>query len=176
MEIILTIATLLGGITALWFFSDKISAWVSGGAKINSHDVKLYKEYMRLFVNNGVAEFYRQHDFLGSFNQDQWRPLSHYVDSWHTVEHEFTHKKLNKLHKKVYESATDLGCAIAKYTVPIGRGGHIRSVKPDNMPAGPTPEDIKNEAQEINNLVPDFINAHEAFVRYANSKLGNVNA
>ncbi|QUM81154.1 hypothetical protein HWV01_13090 [Moritella sp. 5] len=176
MEVLLAIATLLGGITALWFFWDKISAWLSGGMNVNSHDVGLYEEYKQLFISNGVAEFYRQHDFLGSFGEELWRPLSRYVDNWHTVEHEFTHKKLNKLHKKVYENAAELGGAIAKYTVPIGPGGHMRAVKPDYIPIGPIPEHIKEEAREINSLVPEFIKAHESFVRYANRKLGKGNA
>jgi hypothetical protein len=30
VEIVLTIATILGGLTALWFFGDKVSAWFSG--------------------------------------------------------------------------------------------------------------------------------------------------
>ncbi|MCX2833170.1 hypothetical protein [Microbulbifer thermotolerans] len=175
MEELLTIATLLGGITALWFFWDKIAAWATGGKSISPHDAALYEEYKSLFVRNGVADFYSQHDFLGAFREDNWRPLSRYVDGWHTVEHEFVHKKLNKLHKKVYESASRLASAIARNTVPIGPGGHMRSVKPDNMPVGPTPEHIKEEAREINSLVPDFIKARESFVRYANSKLGNGN-
>jgi hypothetical protein len=169
MEAMLAIATLLGGIAAIWFFRDKIAARVTGGTRVSSRDVGLYEEYKSLFVRNGVAEFYRQHDFLGSFREEYWRPLSLYVDGWHTVEHEFVHKKLNKLHKRVYEKAAKLGGAIAKNTVPIGTGGHIRSVKPDNMPFGPTPEHIKVEARDINSLVPEFIKAHESFVRYANS-------
>ena len=47
----------------------------------------------------------------------------------------------------------------------------MRSVKPDSMPFGPTPEHIINEAKEINSLVPDFIAKHEVFVRLANVKL-----
>lgn len=176
MEILLSIATLLGGITALWFFWDKISAWRICDKKVSSHDAALFEEYKSLFVRNGIVDFYRQHDFLMAFREDDLRPLSRYVDGWHTVEHEFVHKKINKLHKKVYESALALGVAIAKNTVPIGTGGHMRSVKPNNMPVDMTPENIKEEAQEINSLVPDFIKAHESFVRYASSKLGDGNA
>lgn len=176
MEVLLAIATLLGGVTALWFFWDKVAAYVSGGDNINSHDIDLYKKYKSIFIVNGVAEFYRQHDFLGSFPEDQWKPLSHYVDNWHAVDHEFVNRKLNKLHKKVYESASKLGVAIATNTVPIGSGGHFLSVKPDYTPVGPTPEHIKEEAKEINSLVPAFIKAHESFVKYANYKLGDGNA
>lgn len=176
MKEMLAIATLLGGIIALWFFWDKIISWLTDGQEVNTHDVELYEKYKSLFIHNKVAECYRQHDFLGAFNRDDWRPLSHYVDGWHTVEHEFVNKRLNKLHKKVYENASKLGIAIATNTVPIGSGEHMISVKPDYMPAGPTPEHIREEAREINELVPAFINAHESFVRYANRKLGNGNA
>jgi hypothetical protein len=145
--------------------------WKSGGGEISAHDVELYEKYKSLFVENGVAKFYRQHDFLGSLQEDYWRPLSHYLDSWDSVEHEFVNKELNKAHKNVYSRALKLGSTIAKYTVPIGRGGHMRSVKPDYMPLGPTPDHIKREAKDINELVPSFTEAHESFIRLANSKL-----
>lgn len=176
MEALLAIATIFGGIAATWLFWDKLAAWLTGGTNINSHDVALYEKYKSLFVQNGVAEFYRQHDFLGSFDEENWTPLSRYVDRWHTVEHQFVNKKLNKLHSKVYKEASKLGGAIARNTVPIGSGGHMRSVKPDNIPTGPTPDQIKTEAKEINFLVPAFIKAHESFVKYANYKLGNKHA
>ncbi len=72
MEELLAIATLLGGITALCFFWDRISAWLTGSENTNSHDISLYDEYKSLFIHNGVAEFYRQHDFLGAFNEENW--------------------------------------------------------------------------------------------------------
>ena len=138
---------------------------------VNENDIHLFNEYKKLFVDNGVANFYKSHDFLGAFQQEFWSPLSRYVDGWDNVEHEFVDTELQALHKEVYGSASKLGITIAGNTVPIGKGGHMRSVKPDSMPFGPTPEHIINEAKEINSLVPDFINKHEAFVRLANTKL-----
>ncbi len=176
METVLIVATILGGLSAVWFFWDKLMTWLIDGSRANQHDVELYEEYRSLFVDNGVAEFYRQHDFLGSFMEAYWLPLSQYVDSWNTVEHEFVDKRLNKVHKKVYEAALKLGTAIAKNTVPIGKDDYLRSVKPDYLPPGPTPEHIKDEAREINDLVPNFVNAHQKFVRLANQRLRRVNA
>lgn len=137
----------------------------------NYYDITLFERYKSLFVENGVAEFYRQHDFLGSFKEEFWRPLSDYIDTWNTPDHEFADKQLQKAHKDLYEKAEKLGFAIAKYTVPIGKEGHLRSVKPDSLPPGPTPEHIKNEAKEINALVPGFFEAHSKFIRLANQKL-----
>lgn len=171
MEAFLIIATLLGGFAALWFFWDKIVGRFHGGVSVSDHDIELYEKYKSLFIENGVAEFYRQHDFLGSFEEEYWRPLSRYVDTFETVEHEFVDKRLNVAHKKVYSSAFRLGTTIAKNTVPVGKSGYMRSVKPDDLHTGPTPEHIKKEAQEINNLVPSFIKAHKKFVRLATSKL-----
>jgi hypothetical protein len=175
MEIILTIATILGGIAALWFFWEKIIG-IFRSSNVSQHDINLYEEYKSLFLTNGVIEFYKKHDFLGAFQEDFWKPLSRYVDTWNTVEHEFVDNDLNVLHNKVYKSALSLGTTIAGNTVPIGRGGHMRSVKPDSMPFGPTPDHIIKEAHEINALAPSFIESHEAFVRLANSKLYNKNA
>lgn len=170
METILIVATILGGLSALWFFWDKVAAGARGGVSVNQHDVKLYDAYRGLLIENGVAEFYQQHDFLGSFPQACWSPLSQYVDTWATVEHEFADKQLEKAHEKVYAAALKLGTVIATNTVPIG-DGTFRSVKPDHLPPGPLPEHIRNEAKEINDSVPAFVGAHQAFVRLAIRRL-----
>lgn len=170
MEIMLAAATIVGGAAAVWFFWDKIAGWFSKDAPISAHDLKLYQQYKELFIDNGLAEFYRQHDFLAAFREDQWRPLSAYVDEWHTVEHEFVDQELNAASKKVYESAYELGMAIAQYTVSINNG-QMRSVKSDRMASQPTPDHVKQEAREINSLTHPFNEAHKGFVRLANTKL-----
>jgi len=138
-------------------------------SSVNEHDVELYQKYIALFVTNGAAEFYRQHDFLMSFEEAYWTPLSHYVESWDSVEHEFVSWRLRRKHLKVYKAAKALGIAIATYTVPIGNGT-LRSVKPDHV-SKPIPEGIKAEAKKINELRPAFVEAHQNFVRLANRKL-----
>jgi hypothetical protein len=141
-----------------------------GSGPVNEHDVELYEKYKVLFVVTGAAEFYKRHDFLSSFSEEYWRPMSKYVDNWHTVEHEFVDGKVNNAHKKVYKAATKLGEAIAKYTVTIDSNGRIRSVKPKHV-CSPTPEHIKREAKVINDLRPAFAKAHANFVRLANKRL-----
>lgn len=141
-----------------------------GSGPVNEHDAHLYEKYKALFVDNGVAEFYKGHDFLGSFSEECWRPMSEYVDNWHTVEHEFVDGRVNNAHKKVYKAATKLGEAIAKYTVTIDTDGRIRSVKPRDA-GSPTPKHIKKEAKEINDLRPAFAKGHARFVRLANKRL-----
>ena len=80
MEIMLAAATIVGGAATVWFFWDKIAGWFSKDAPISAHDLKLDQQYKELFIDNGLAEFYRHHDFLAAFRDDQWRPLSAYVD------------------------------------------------------------------------------------------------
>ncbi len=138
---------------------------------INEHDIALFKKYKAIFVDNGVAETYRQHDFLGTFAEADWRPLSRFVDTWGAVEYEFVDKKLNSDLKRVYVSGKDLAEKIARCTVPIGSEGSLRSVKPDGLPGGSIPEDIREQARLINDAVPPFVTAHKKFVRRANRKL-----
>ena len=174
MDNLLVIATILGGIAAIGYFWDKVRALFSRGGKRSQHDIDLYKRYRELIVDSGVADFYRGHDFLGAFESAYWSPFSRYVDSWGTIDHEFIDPRLNKAHREVHERALELGRTIAKNTGPIGATGHLRSVKPDYLPAGPTPDHIKAEAMEINSLVPSFTLAHERFVRLANRRLRGV--
>ncbi len=165
------VAVLLTIVTGGWFLRDKIFGWFRGAESINEHDVALYEKYKGLFVDNGVAEFCLSHDFLGSFLESNWRPLSEYADNWHRVEYQFVDKRLNRAHTKVYKRAYALAIAISKYTVPIGKQGNVRSVKSDRLPIGPTPPEILAQATEINRLKPGFAKAHMKFVRLANSRL-----
>jgi hypothetical protein len=158
-----SIAGVLTGVTGL------VRELLGFGSSVNEHDVELYEKYTALFITNGAAEFYRHHDFLMSFEEALWKPLSGYVENWDTVEHEFVNRKLRRKHAKVYQSAKALGIAIATYTVPIGNGT-LRSVKPDHV-SKPVPENIKEEARKINVLRPAFAEAHQNFVRLANRKL-----
>lgn len=52
MELLLVVATLLGGISALWFFWDKIVAWATGGQNVSAHDIALYEKYKSLFITD----------------------------------------------------------------------------------------------------------------------------
>ncbi len=156
--------------TAFGFIRELLRLIGIGSGPVNEHDVELYGKYKVLFVDNGAAEFYKNHDFLISFRDEYWRPMSEYVDNWHTVEHQFVDGKVNNTHKKVYKAATKLGEAVANYTVTIDADGQTRSVKPRDV-CGPTPEHIKREAKEINDLRPAFANAHAKFVRLANNRL-----
>lgn len=60
--------------------------------------------------------------------------------------------------------------AIAKYTVTVDLAGRIRSVKPRHV-RGRSPEHIKWQAKEINDLRPAFAKAHAQFVRLVNKRL-----
>lgn len=170
MDAFLIAMTIVGGIAAIWFICEKLIAAFFGKRTVSPHDLALFSRYKALFVDNGVAEFYHGHDFVGAFREDLWRPLQEYVDNWHTAEYEYVDEKLNAAAESVYQSAYKLGGAIAKYTIPIGNGS-MRSVKPDHLPPGPTPEEIKGQGRKINALRPAFVTAHRRFVRLANKRL-----
>jgi hypothetical protein len=69
----------------------------------------------------------------------------------------------------LYKSALALGTTIAKNTIPKGHG--YRSVKPDNLPHGPTPLGVINDGKEINQLAPSFVEQHENFIRLGRKRL-----
>jgi hypothetical protein len=137
-------------------------------SKPNEHDLQLFEEFCSLFTN-GIADFYKRHDFATSFREDHWTPLGRYVDNWNNVEHEFVDKGLENASKKFYSAANKLGWAIANKTVSIGTG-YLRSVKPDHIDK-PIPDWIRRDAEEINALRRPFGKAYEAFIRLGRKKL-----
>lgn len=76
MELLLAIATLLGGAAAIRYFWDKFK----GQPAVNEHDIQLYEKYKALFVTNGIAEFYKSHDFFGSFRKDDRSSMMDWSD------------------------------------------------------------------------------------------------
>ena len=74
LEPILGLATILGGIAAIWFFLEKFDVWICSDTPQNDNDLRLYEQYRELFITTGVAEFYGSHDFMGAFDVSFWKP------------------------------------------------------------------------------------------------------
>jgi len=153
---------------AVYVLNEKVGRAVE---KPNSKDIQLFEEFASLFAKNDRIRFYKEHDFLGSFREEFWKPLSEYVEIWNNAEHEYVDQEIEEASKKVYSSGYRLASTIAKNTVPIGRTGAARSVKPDHLGFGPTPDWVISDAKEINALAPPFVEAHEEFIRLGRKKL-----
>jgi|TARA_B100000315_G_C14255032_1_gene441484 hypothetical protein len=89
--------------------------------------------------------------------------INSFIEHWDNAAHEFVDNDLEQEKKKLYDAAFSLGRIIAEKTVPI-RNDYI-SVKPDRLPAGPTPKWVIRDVKEINDLVPLFVECHERFIR-----------
>ena len=129
----------------------------------NKKDLQLFEKFASLFSDNDIIRFYKEHDFLASFDKKFLEPLNSFIENWDNAAHEFIDNDLEREKKKLYEAAYSLGSKIAVNTVPI-HNDYI-SVKPDHLPAGPTPDWVIRDAKEINDLVPSFVECHENFIR-----------
>lgn len=136
--------------------------------KPNKKDVDLYERILRLLPSD-LMTFYKAQLFLAAFKREYSEPLFQFVDAWNTPEHESVDAEMEAARRRLYDSASALGQMIARYTVPTGVG--MRSVKPDYLPPGPTPDRVRQEAKAINNLCPAFVESHEQFVRIGRRKL-----
>ena len=138
-------------------------------SNINKKDVELFEEFIALFSNNDLIRFYKEYDFLGSFDKKFIDPLYEFIEFWDNAAHEFIDEELENEKNNLYKAAYELGTTIARNTVP-NRHGFI-SVKPDHLAGGPTPDWVINDAKEINALAPRFVELHEAFIRLGRKKL-----
>lgn len=135
----------------------------------NKKDLQLFEKFASLFSDNDIIRFYKEHDFLASFDKKFLEPLNSFIENWDNAAHEFIDNDLEREKKKLYEAAYSLGSKIAVNTVPI-HNDYI-SVKPDHLPAGPTPDWVIRDAKEINDLVPSFVECHENFIRLGRRRL-----
>lgn len=134
------------------------------------HDKELFEQFLSIFAKNDRIRFFKEHDFLGSFQKDRIDGLYEFVETWGNAAHEFIDQDVEKKRKDIYESAKRLAGAIAQYTTPNQAG--LISVKPDNLPHGPTPDWIEREAKEINDCADEFAAKHEDFIRFCHKKFG----
>ncbi len=135
----------------------------------NIKDIELFEDFVSFFATNDSIRFYKEHDFLASFDRQYLEPLNEFIATWDNAAHQFVDRDLEEARQKLYEAAKELGLAIACNTVP-DRHGRI-SAKPDHVASGPTPDWVKRDAKEINELAPPFIEHHENFIRLGRKKL-----
>ncbi len=128
----------------------------------NPNDLQLYKDLITLF-SEGVMQFYKEHDFGGSFDRKYLEPLFEFVDGWDNAHREFVDPVLENFRSEFSESARNLSSSIVKNTTP-NRYGHV-SVVSDGMPPGPRPKHILEETKEMNDNASLFHQKYEALVR-----------
>ena len=130
----------------------------------NKNDVELYSEFLELFAKSDRIRFFKEHDFSGTFHKNQIEQLNEFIEFWDNADHEFVDQGMESARKNLYEAACNLGMVVAKNTTYKGTGPLI-SVKPDHLHSEPTPDWVKRDAKEINELAPPFVEAHESLVR-----------
>lgn len=135
----------------------------------SAKDIELYKKFCEYFSNNDNIRFFKEHDFLATFEHARIGTLNEFIETWDNAAHEFLDEELESSKKELYKSAYALGTTIAKNTIPKGHG--YRSVKPDSLPNGPTPQWVINDGKEINLLAPSFVEQHENFIRLGRERL-----
>lgn len=140
------------------------------GKNICDHDRELFNQFLSLFAENDRIRFFKEHDFLGSFQKDRIDGLNEFVETWDNAAHEFVDQDVEEKRKEIYDAAEKLALAIARYTTP-SQFGYI-SVKPDSLPDGPTPDWIKDQAKEMNDCASEFVKEHEKFIRFCRAKFG----
>lgn len=146
-----------------------LNEWIgrSSGSP-NIKDIQLFEEFVAFFAESNLIRFYKEHDFLISFDPRYLEPLNDFIETWDNAVHQFVDRDLEKERQRLYESARALGLAIAGNTVP-DRHGRI-SVIPDHV-GKPIPDWVKRDAKEINELAPPFVEHHENFILLGRRKL-----
>lgn len=136
---------------------------------VNLKDKELFEQFEDLLSNNDYIRFYKEHDFIASFDRGYWLPLMEIVEVWDNAAHQFIDEEMERARKRMYKASYDLGTTIAKNTVP-NRYGKI-SVIADEYNGLSIPDQFKEEAKEINALVPAFVEEHDKFIRLGHKKL-----
>ena len=59
------------------------------GPNPNAKDVELFERYSTLFGPPHFIRFFKEHDFLGSFDRANVAPLYEFVETWDNAAHSF---------------------------------------------------------------------------------------
>ncbi len=135
-----------------------VNNWMGGTSeRPNTKDVQLFENFARLFSDNNLIRFYKEHDFLASFDHQYLEPLNEFI-AWDNAAYQFVNHDMEKARQELYTLALALGLAIANNTVP----NHVGQALPDW---------VKRDAKEINELASIFVEHHENFIRMGRKKL-----
>lgn len=171
----------LGGVGAFFisFFTkvgEEAAAYLKGRYTTipSDHDKALFAEFQRDVAAEPTMRLFKVPDFDNSFRRSDLRPLNTFVETWNSVEKEFTDAKLETAKKKLYESAEKLATGIARLTTPVGNGEHA-SVYSDSVRkehgVDERPGWVKGEAWALNSIAKPFAGEYEAFVRLCRKRL-----
>jgi len=136
---------------------------------INSNDVRLFRKLLASLPSFPVIEFFKNHDFGGSFSREQIDPLYSFLQEWDNPEHEFVDAELEQKRKDFFAAAQLLGRTVAKNSAPNRTG--LLSVLPDEFRARERPDWVQRDAKEINDAANRFVELHAALVREGRKRL-----
>jgi len=147
------------------------SEYPKGKISLNAphpNDIALFKEFLTVLSPTEVIDFFRHHDFSGSFTFKNIEQLRHFVSDWKNPDKEFISKELEVDRRRLLEEATKLSSLIARNTAPIQHD--VYSVKPRDL-IGPIPDWIKEEAENMNTAATNFVAMYDEFVRKCRASL-----
>lgn len=151
---------------------DSIRAKFAKPGNGQAHDKELFNSLLAALPPNQTSRFFREHDFGGSFQSADVKPLYRFADTWESVENEFLDQELERKNKDFYKVALDLASEISGRTVPL-KGNTLSSVYSDNQrnTGGPRPPSVIEDAKVLNLKSAEFVKKYEEFVRVCRAKL-----
>jgi hypothetical protein len=140
----------------------------------SDHGKALLVEFQRDVAADLTLLLFKVPDFDRSFRRSELRPLNNFVETWTSVEQEFSDSRLEAEEKKRRTSAEKLASEIAGLTSPVG-DGTLSSVYSDSVRSGfgvdERPDCVKEQAKTLNAFAAPFAVEHEAFVRLCRERL-----
>ncbi len=106
MQVAIAIFTTLGGLSAIWFFRDKIDAWlrkkftptsVIPPSSLRATDVVLFERILRLLPYEPVGRFLQHQNFAGHFDTREWAGIHAYLSFADSPECRFLDSQLETI-------------------------------------------------------------------------------
>ncbi|MFT6958548.1 MAG: hypothetical protein ACJAYC_003566 [Halieaceae bacterium] len=133
-------------------------------------DVALIDDYLKQFAEPWFLNFMKENDFCQTFRADSIVPLDVMLNEWNTANHEFIDEDIEQQRKGVFAKAGNLRTAIFTHCGVIGGNVDLLSVKTDNMDEARR-QLAYEDGGKINDLVTEFLKAHEEMIRKGKAKL-----
>jgi hypothetical protein len=127
-------------------------------------DKKLYQKLLTDLPFDGPILMLKEHDFLGSFNLDEIKPLNNFVYYWQSAEYTFVDDNLEKVKHELLEKVGEFTQAIAQYTSRNAYG--FQAVRVDCQLHDPAHEArFREEAGIINVAASEAFDCHQKLIK-----------
>lgn len=172
------VGAFLIGIALLHNVANKYFIYIT--SKLESHhststaevDKLLFKQFIIEFPSNSKSiRFLSEHDFGGSYHENNTDQIEGFVNSWNNAEKQFLDPELESKREELWRNCHSLICKLSNKCFYLNSGPLLTCIPDSCRSEFNWPEEVNLMVKELNELATECFNSHQSLVSACRRKL-----